>query len=226
MTKKIDTNKSSLMMKILNWAYSRAISGFANVESAYKLGDEFLGKKGTLDQQVNSLINWQISKAATSGFLTGVGGFAILPFSLPANIASVIYIQIRMICAIAYMGGHDLQSERVKTMVMASMIGNGAKEFLKDIGISAGEKMINKMMMQSSPRIVASINEKLGTKFFVKTGSKGLGKLVPLAGGIIGGAFDAASTRIVGKVAKKIFIDSDNNAVEIEIQETAIVSVQ
>ncbi|MDU1903961.1 MAG: EcsC family protein [Dysgonomonas sp.] len=220
------TNNNGLVVKVFDWAYSKAISGFGGVESAYKLGDEFLKKKGTLDQQVNSLIKWQVSKAATSGFLTGIGGFAILPFSLPANIASVIYIQIRMISAIAYMGGHDLQSDQVKTMVMASMIGNGAKEFLKDIGINAGEKVVNKMMMKSSSKIVTSINEKLGTKFFTKTSSKSLGKLVPLVGGIVGGAFDAASTRIVGKVAKKIFIDDSNNDTEAEIEEIVTIQVQ
>jgi hypothetical protein len=220
------TNNNGLVMKVLDWAYSKAISGFGSVESAYKLGDEFLKKKGTLDQQVNSLIKWQVSKAATSGFLTGIGGFAILPFSLPANIASVIYIQIRMISAIAYMGGHDLQSDRVKTMVMASMIGNGAKEFLKDIGINAGEKVVNKMMTKSSSKIITSINEKLGTKFFTKSGSKSLGKFVPLVGGVIGGAFDGASTRIVGKVAKKIFIDDNNNDAEAEIEEVVTIQVQ
>lgn len=223
---KMKSENKGLSIKILDWAYSKAISGFGSVESAYKLGDEFLKKKGSLDQQVNSLIKWQVSKAATSGFLTGIGGFAMLPFSLPANIASVIYIQVRMICAIAYMGGHDLQSDQVKTMVMASMIGNGAKEFLKDIGITAGEKIMNELMLKSSSKVITAINEKLGTKLFTKTGGKSFGKLVPLMGGIVGGAFDATSTRIIGKVAKNIFIDDDKTNADIKIDETGSLSVQ
>lgn len=33
-------------------------------------------------------------------------------------------------------------------------------------------------------------------------------KLIPLAGGIIGGASDGISTASIGKVAKKVFIDT------------------
>lgn len=226
MIKFAKTDNNGLVMKAMDWAYSRAISGFGSVESAYKLGDDFLQKKGTLDQQVDTLIKWQVAKAGTAGFLTGIGGFAVLPFTIPANIAGVIYIQIRMISAIAYMGGYDLKSDEVKAMVLASMIGNGAKELLKDIGINAGERIINKMMTKSSSKVVTAINEKLGTRFFTKTSSKTLSKLIPLIGGVVSGAFDAGSTRIVGKVAKKIFIDDNNPDLELEIQEVVTVSVQ
>ena len=52
-----------------------------------------------------ALIRWQNAKCATSGFIAGLGGSITLPVSIPANISSVLYIQIRMIAAIAYMGG-------------------------------------------------------------------------------------------------------------------------
>jgi uncharacterized protein (DUF697 family) len=216
MTKNNISGNQGLMEKILDWAYSKAIMGFGNVDSAYTLGDEYLRKKGYLRQQVDALIRWQVSKAAVSGFITGIGGFAAFPISFPANVASVVYIQIRMISAIAYMGGYDLKDDKVKMMVLASMVGNGAKDLLKDMGISLGEKWVGKIIMDgSSSKIVSTINKKLGTKFFTKAGSKNLGKLVPLMGGVIGGAFDAAGTRIVGITARKIFIDGAGNALLI-----------
>ncbi|HCO68060.1 MAG TPA: hypothetical protein DIT04_09955, partial [Dysgonomonas sp.] len=99
----------------------------------------------------------------------------------------------------------DLQSDQVKTMVMGAMVGNGAKEILKDMSIRTGEK--------------------LGTKLLAKVGSKSFGKAIPLIGGIIGGAFDAASTQVVGKVAKKIFIDKDDSDKEITTAEIEIVQI-
>lgn len=192
-----NNSNSNIIAKVFEWAYNKALTGYVGADSAYELGDNFLREKGSLAKQVDKLIRWQLSKAAASGFLTGIGGFAFMPFSIPANVASVIYIQVRMISAIAYMGGHDLQSDQVKTMVMATMVGNGAKEILKDMSIKSGEK--------------------IGTKLLARVGSKSFGKAVPLLGGIIGGAFDAASTQIVGKMAKKIFIENDNTNTTVEI---------
>jgi hypothetical protein len=78
------------------------------------------------------------------------------------------------------------------------MAGNGAKELLKDMSVKAGEKLLAKIMEKTS----AAIAGKAGQK-----GAASLGKAVPVLGGIVGGSYDAVTTRIAGKVAKKIFID-------------------
>jgi len=191
-----NTNKG-LIAKTLDWAYSKAIGGFSGVDSAYELGNSYLSREGTLEQQVDSLIKWQVAKAATSGFVTGLGGIAVMPLTVPANIASVIYVQIRMITAIAYMGGHDINDDRVKSLVYISMAGNGAKELLKDISIKAGERAITKAIEQISIKLASKIGEK---------GATSVSKAIPVLGGVVGGSYDAITTRIVGKVAKKIFI--------------------
>lgn len=199
MTKRQNTQvNKGIIAKTLDWAYSKAVSGFTGVDSAYDLGNSYLAQKGSLEEQVDSLIKWQVAKAATSGFVTGLGGVMIMPLTVPANIASVIYVQIRMIAAIAYMGGHDIREDRVKSLIYICMVGNGAKELLKDMSVKAGE------------RLVAKIAEKVSTNIASKTGQKSvtsLGKAVPVLGGVVGGSYDAITTRVVGKVAKKIFID-------------------
>lgn len=199
MTKRQNTQvNKGIIAKTLDWAYSKAVSGFTGVDSAYDLGNSYLAQKGSLEDQVDSLIKWQVAKAATSGFVTGLGGVMIMPLTVPANIASVIYIQIRMIAAIAYMGGHDIREDRVKSLIYICMVGNGAKELLKDMSVKAGE------------RLAAKIAEKVSTNIASKTGQKSvtsLGKAVPVLGSVVGGSYDAITTRVVGKVAKKIFID-------------------
>lgn len=228
MSKIITTAKSGIVSKVLEWTYARAINGFGGVDSAYQLGNDYLKSKGSIDQQVDQLIKWQVTKAASSGFFAGLGGWAIMPFALPANIASVMYIQIRMISAIAYMGGHDIQSDQVKSVIYVCMLGNGTKEIFKEMGIKAGEKFVRSFIEQSSKKMLLSVNEKVSVNIASKLGSKGLsglGKAVPLVGGLIGGGFDAASTQIIGKVAKKIFIDNDKSFSILEREESGIPSL-
>ena len=199
MTKRQNTQiNKGIIAKTLDWAYSKAVSGFTGVDSAYDLGNSYLAQEGSLEDQVDSLIKWQVAKAATSGFVTGLGGVMIMPLTVPANIASVIYVQIRMIAAIAYMGGHDIREDRVKSLIYICMVGNGAKELLKDMSVKAGE------------RLAAKIIEKVSTSIASKTGQNSitsLGKAVPILGGVVGSSYDAITTRVVGKVAKRIFID-------------------
>lgn len=197
---------NGVIAKVLDWAYAKALSGFGGVDSAYELADSYTKQNGSLTQQVDSLIKWQASKSATSGFLAGVGGIMSLPVTIPANIASVIYIQIRMIVAIAHMGGHDVNSDRVKTLVYISMVGNGAKELLKDIGVKAGESLASKILIT----IQEKVSVKLASKIGVKSASN-LGKIVPVIGGVIGGSIDGFTTRAVGKIAKRIFISNNMN---------------
>lgn len=195
----------TLIAQTLDWAYLKALNGFAGTDSAIALGENYLKGKGKLSDQVDSLIRWQTAKAATSGFVTGTGGIVTMPLTVPANIASVLYLQIRMITAIAYMGGHDVTDDKVRSLVYISLVGNGAKELMKEVGVRATEKLLTKTLESVSVKLATKIGEK---------GVASLGKAVPFVGGIVGGSFDWASTRVVGKVAKHIFIEKEPHPVE------------
>ena len=71
------------------------------MKGAVDLAADYMAHGGDLEAQVDALINNQIIKCGTSGFLTSLGGFITLPVALPANVASVIYMQMQMIAAIA-----------------------------------------------------------------------------------------------------------------------------
>jgi len=129
------------IMDALDWGYDKAVNGVPGLDSAQEMSENSLSGDGTLHEKSNSLIRWQISKAGTSGFLTGLGGIITMPVTIPANLASVMYVQIRMIAAIAHMGGHDLKNDKVKSLVYAYLAGNAAKDILKDIGIVVGTKL-------------------------------------------------------------------------------------
>jgi len=57
--------------------------------------------------------------------------------------------------------------------------------------------------------MIKSINKAVGFRLLTKAGSTGilnLTKMVPLVGGVVGGAFDGISTNIVGNTARDAFI--------------------
>lgn len=203
------------MMKALDWSFDTAVNGgIPGTDSAIELAENYLIKKGSLIQQVNSLIMWQNTKSATSGFLTGLGGVILLPIALPVNITSVILVQMRMVAAIAYMGGYDLKDDEVKTFVYTCLAGNGAKDILKGTGIQLGNKLAINGINKISGATLTKINQAVGFRLVTKFGEKGvinLGKMVPLLGGVIGGTFDGVSTNIIGNIARNIFIEGKND---------------
>jgi hypothetical protein len=200
--------------KAFEWLYQRAINGIPGLDSAPEMAQKYLAKSGSLNDSVNDLIKWQIVKAGTSGFVTGLGGLLTLPITVPANFASVIYVHVTMIAAIAYMGGYDLKDDKVKTLIYACLVGNSAKDILKDSGIIIGRKLTESAINNISKQTLGAINKKVGFKLVTKFSEKGtivLGRAVPFVGGVIGASIDGIATQKVGNIARETFIVSPLN---------------
>ena len=199
----------SKMMQVLEWGYEKAIQGLPGLESAEELAKRYLEKYDTVDEAIDTFINWQCAKCATSGFITGLGGLLTLPVAIPANISSVIFVQIRMIATIAKMRGYNLKDDQVKTLVFVALTGQAATDILKQAGITIGSKVGINLIKKMPMKVIYQINKKVGFRLVTKFGQKGiinLGKLVPIVGGVIGGTVDTVGTLTVGKTAKKLFI--------------------
>jgi uncharacterized protein (DUF697 family) len=197
------------IMQALDWAYDKAINGFAGLDSAQELAESYIKEGESLVDSANSLIRWQNTKAATSGFLAGLGGILVMPLTLPANITSVLYVQIRMIAAIAIVGGYDVRDDRVKALVYACLAGEAVKESLKGVGIAIGSKVAINAVKGISGKTITAINKAVGFKLLTKFGETGivnLGKAIPVVGGVVGGSFDLYMTNSVGNIARDTFI--------------------
>lgn len=216
MTRNTEETKKEIthgtIMKALDFAYDKAVNGLPGFDSAEELAKDYMNNDKSQTENANALIRWQIAKATTSGFLTGLGGVIVMPVTIPANIASIIYVQIRMVAAIAYMGGYDVKNDKVKSLVYLCMAGNGAKDIVKDFGIVLSSKLTTQVIKNLSGKTVTIINQKVGFRLLTKFGQTGLvnlGKAVPLVGGIVGGSFDGVSTNIIGNIARKTFIEKE-----------------
>lgn len=198
------------MFEVMEWAYEKAVAGLPGMGSAIDLAEDYLQESGSLEDKINSLIRWQNSKAGSAGFMTGLGGVVTLPVALPANIASTLYIQIRMIAAIAYMAGHDIRHDKVKTLIYFCLLGNSLNEVAKDTGVMIGTKFAtNYIKKEISGKALQKINKAIGFRLLTKAGEKGvinLTKLVPVLGGVISGGFDAFTTNLVGNQARDMFL--------------------
>lgn len=198
----------AIIKKALDWAYEKAINGAGMVESAALLAEDYQKVFSDREKAIDSLINWQTTKCATSGFITGVGGLLTLPIAIPANVSSVLFIQLRMIAAIAIMRGYDTKSDQVQSLAYVCLTGSAATDILKSAGIRIGQRITEHAIQKISGQVITKINEKVGFRLLAKFGSGGLinlSKAVPLIGGVVGGAVDASTTKIIGKTAKHTF---------------------
>jgi uncharacterized protein (DUF697 family) len=202
----------SKIQQALGYAYDKALVGFTGVDSALELVENYKKEYPNNNlKQVDALIRWQVTKSAASGFLTGLGGLITLPVAIPANIASVLFIQIRMILAIAVIGGYNPKDDKVKTLVYACLAGNKIKDILKEAGIDIGKRIAIKLLEKHlTEGTIIRINREVGFRLLTKFGTKEVvsaGKLVPIIGGLIGGTMDAIWTKGIGQAAKKSFIE-------------------
>jgi uncharacterized protein (DUF697 family) len=200
--------------KTLDLLYDKALNGvpalndvpgFSSVED---MAQDYLKGDGSLEQKIDKLISVQVAKASTSGFVTGLGGVLTLPVMIPANLSSVLYVQLRTIAAIARINGYDVRSDQVKTLCFVCLCGDAAKNILKGTGITLGRKLTEQAIKRLSYEVIKKINQAVGFRLITKFGQTGivnLGKAIPLAGGIVGGTFDGMTTYTVGKVAKNLF---------------------
>lgn len=212
----------SAIMQALDWAYDKSVNGIPGLDSAQEMAADYLKGDDSLVDKVNALIRWQNTKAGTSGFLSGLGGVVLMPVTIPANISSVMYVQVRMIAAIAHMGKHDLKDDRVKALVYTCLCGNAAKDIAKEIGIKIGTKLTQQAIKNISAQTITKINQAVAFRLLTKfgqTGAVNLGKAVPLLGGVIGCAFDSVTTNAIGNFARDTFIvidtDTDQNGESI-----------
>lgn len=174
-------------------------------KSCFQLAEEYRDSRMTPEECADNFINWQTAKAGAAGFALGLPGFAFMPVTIPADLVSVAYLQLRMVAVIGLLFGWNARSDQFRTMAYLSLLGSAAGEAARDFGIRASTRVaavqLNKRI---SGEMLKKINARLAPRFFTKAGSTGLvniSKLVPVLGGLVGGGINVLVTRQIGKTA-------------------------
>lgn len=203
--------KESKALDLINKLLALGIDGAGPLKSSKELAAEYRSDARHVGpaNQVDALVRWETGKNFTTGFATGMGGLVTLPVSVPAGIGSAWIIQARMVGAIADLNGYDVHDDRVRTLAMASLVGDASvKEAVKRAGVDFSQRAGKAAVQRIPGRVLIEINKKIGFRLLTKAGTKGvvnLTKLVPVLGGVVGGTVDAASCRTVAVAAKEFF---------------------
>lgn len=187
------------------WAYSKAIGKIPFVGSAKDLAEDYMKQGKSIDSCVDSLIRWQCTKAAHNGFWLGLPGPILATLTIPGDIMQSMYIQLRMVAAIAHLYGHDIHLDQVRTCALVCLCGSKATDVLAAAGIKIGQKLASNAIKAVPGKVLIEINKKVGMRLLTKFGEKGvinLGKFIPIFGGVFSGAANGFGTHAVGKAAK------------------------
>ena len=211
--------KGSKMLQVMDWAFAKANGNIPGFGTSQEMAQKYLDKYGSVNAAIDHMVNWQITSAATAGFVTSLGGLATMPITLPANIAGVMAIQLRMIGAIAEMGGFHEDTEEKKTGMYLCLLGSQAGNVLSKTAGQFAVKFATASLKKLPGTVLTKINQAVGFRLVTKFGEKGLvnvHKAIPILGGIVGGSVDALSTYAIAKAAKALFL---NEIIDFEKQE-------
>lgn len=201
-------DNSNLIRSTLEWIADAGIKGLGVLPSAQQVAADHLSQAASVEDAINSVIAWRTTYAAGTGFITGLGGIAAMPITIPAGLAASYALGANTAAAVAHLRGYDIHSEQVRTMVLLCLIGEAGEEILKTAGITIGTKVCQNLIKQIPGRVLIEINKKIGFRLITKAGEKGvinLMKMLPLIGGVVGGTFDGIFVNSCGNTARKVF---------------------
>ena len=186
------------------------INGGGGLSSARDLGDQYLQNPAytTKIERIDALAKWEERKNFTSGFLTSLGGIISLPVAIPASLGINWVLQTRMVAAMAYIGGFDIDDPPVRMTIALCLLGKRGKKLLnKDV--QEITKLLRKNALSQVPKqTIQLINQAVAGRLMQVATAKGfsrVSKAIPILGGAVGGVLDFMSCRETAEFAKELF---------------------
>ncbi|ODU04081.1 MAG: hypothetical protein ABS81_11840 [Pseudonocardia sp. SCN 72-86] len=185
------------------------VVGSGKFRSAVDTADEHLRTAGgDREEAIRRLVATHVRLAAASGFVTGLGGIATLPVTVPASIGGLYLIATRMVAGIAHLRGYDPEDDEVRSAVAIALLGAAGAATLKKSGIELGRRSTVAALEKVPARVLLEINKRVGIRLATKAGEQGvvnMSKLVPFVGGPIGATVDGVSCKTIAAYALRTF---------------------
>lgn len=190
--------------KVIQQAMRHAIEGVGPLAGAAEAAEKQLAERpGDYTRAVHQVIEFNVRLAAAEGFATNLGGILVSSFLLPANVAGIAMIQLRMAAGIAHLRGYDVDDLRVRNALLACVLGqDSVKSAIKGKRIPARpyeianaptvDPELSKIM---AAEVVAELVAQAAGKRLVTV----VGKRIPVLGGVVGASADAYDTWKVGR---------------------------
>jgi hypothetical protein len=195
--------------KLVGQVVELGIRGVGPLSSAVETAEQHLAAAGgDREDAIRRLVATHVRLAAASGFVTGLGGIATLPVTVPASMAGLYIIATRMTAGIAHLRGYDVDTDEVRSAILVSLLGSAGASVLRNVGVEVGQKSTTAALQRLPGRALVELNRRVGFRLVTKAGEKGvvnLSKLVPLVGGPIGAAVDGVSCKTIAGYAMRTF---------------------
>lgn len=187
-----------------------AIYGNEALPGAKTVAARALQARGEREAAIDSLVMQHVGLASAQGFLTSVGGLITLPVGLPANIAGMAVVGVRMVASIAHLRGYDVEDSRVRAAITLAMLGDEQVRKL----ISSGKLPTAPLAVATAPafdpELERAISERVMGSLASRMGGKHLAVVVvrriPLVGGGVGAAVDGWLTYGLAGYVKREFV--------------------
>ncbi|HET7689041.1 MAG TPA: EcsC family protein [Nocardioidaceae bacterium] len=197
-----------LTTSVIHEALAKAIDGVGPLAGAAAAAEKQLAEKpGDIDHAIHEVIEFNVRLAGTQGFLTNLGGLVTAAVTIPANIAGLAMIQIRMVAGIAHLRGYDLSDQRVRNAILACILGeDGVAEALKKKRLPARPIAIATAATadpELNRAMAAEVTSVLMTRVAGKRLATTVGRRVPVVGGLVGAGADGYATWKIGRYADR-----------------------
>jgi uncharacterized protein (DUF697 family) len=189
---------------------ARSIDGFQGFPGAKETGTKQLVRTNDVDEAIKQVIEQHVRLAGLGGFVTQVGGVMAMVVTLPANVAGLAAIQLRMTATIAHLRGHDVDAPRVRIAALATLLGEeGVGEAILRGALPTRPRELAFGPPITDPevqsRLTTSVGQHLLTRVTAKHATLQVMRRVPLLGGGVGAGMDAVYTWRIGRYADQEF---------------------
>ena len=190
-----DPQDDDLVHSLVTRILALGLDGVGPLDPARQVAREALEDSGgEVKTAVAKVARRHLVGGAVGGFATGLGGFVTMPVALPVNVLEFYVQATRMVGAIATLRGYDIEEPRIRTAVALTLVGSDADEILSKAGMSTGTGGVTGLALKNlSPTTMLIVNKAIGFRLLRGVGTKAfsrLGRAIPVAGGVAGGAID------------------------------------
>jgi uncharacterized protein (DUF697 family) len=188
----------------------KAIDGFPGFPGAREVARRHLARRRDVDLAIRDVLDQHVRLAGAQGFVANVGGVAVMAIAIPANLAGVGLLQVRMVAAIQHLRGYDVNDSRVRTAALMTLLGeDDVKAAIKrgefpghphDVAVAAGDT--DQRLLE---RVGSEVTQALVTRVGGKHATLAVTKRIPVLGGVVSAGVDAFSTYMIGRYADREF---------------------
>lgn len=190
------------------------IAGPGPLDSAGELAERYslrCAEDSSLDpvDAARQLIKRESRLGFAGGFVTGLGGLATMPISMPSGIAINWMVQARQNAAIAALFGHDITTAAVQQRILETLLEPGDDDMrvdgADDVEYKFGMRTLKQLPGQALNSLGSYFRKRL-VKTSLKRGVKVVGpRFLPVIGGFISGRVDNKSCAESGARALETF---------------------